>query len=264
MATTVPAFTGPRFYDEDIGPVQFEPFAADLVRRVPAGFGGDVLETACGTGIVTRRLRERLAPGARLVATDLAPGMLEHARGRQPGGGVEWQVADAQQLPFADGSFDLVVCGFGLMFLPDLAGGLREAHRVLRPGGRLLSNVWGAIEDNPHALVNAGVMEAMFPGDPQMKFGTPYALADVERLRALLAAAGFPSPAMETVRLPIAGDPRRIANGQIRGTPRSALITERGVPLERVIGEVARQLAAQGGDPYRGHAQAVVVDAQAA
>src|SRR5437870_8968818 len=138
---TVPAsFTGsvPAFYDRCLGPVLFEPYANDLVARLDVGDDQRVLELACGTGIVTRRLREALPESATLVATDLFDAMLVHARSVVPDAGIEWQQADAQDLPFADGSFDTVVCQFGLMFLPDKVRGFREARRVLRDGGSLI------------------------------------------------------------------------------------------------------------------------------
>ena len=128
MVAPSAGFTGPRHYDEALGPVQFDPFARALVERVPRGFRGPVLELACGTGIVTRRLRARIDPGARLVATDLAPAMIEYARSRDPAGAVEWREADAMRMPFEDATFDLVACGFGVMFFPDPAAGLREAR----------------------------------------------------------------------------------------------------------------------------------------
>ena len=258
-------FTGPSHYDEALGPVQFDPFARDLVQRVPQGFRGSVLELACGTCIVTRRLRARLDPAARLVATDLAKAMVDYARSRDAGGTVEWMEADAMRLPFEPQTFDLVVCGFGVMFFPDPAAGLREARRVAKPGARLLFNVWDEIERNPHALANAQVVEGLFPGDPQMKFRVPYSLADQQSLRALLVASGWRESRIEVRRIAIEGaDPRRLAEGQIRGTPRSALLAERGLALEDVIAKVAAALAAQGGDPYNGSAQAVVVEAEAA
>lgn len=224
-----------------------------------------MLEIACGTGLVTRRLRERVDPGLRVVATDLSAMMLGYAREKLgDGNGIEWQEADALALPFADRSFGAVVCGFGIMFVPDRQAMLREARRVLVAGGILLFNVWDRIEDNPHAAVNAAVLEAMFPGDAEMRFRTPYEMHDSGLLRRLLAGAGFRETLIETRRIAIEGaDPEAIAAGQIRGTPRSALLEKRGVPLDLVIEKVAHALAAAGGNPYSGYAQAIVVQARA-
>src|SRR5258708_18622650 len=93
-----------------MGPAQFEAFGADLVRRLPTQPPGDVLEIACGTGIVTRRLRERLDPAVRLVATDLSRAMLDYARAKLAKfPGIEWREADGAALPFADAAFGAVV-----------------------------------------------------------------------------------------------------------------------------------------------------------
>lgn len=257
-------FTGPAYYDDCIGPLWFDPFAADLVRRLPSRPPGDVLEIACGTGLVTRRLRERIDADMRVVATDLSTAMLDYARGKLGGKGIEWQEADALALPFEDHAFGAVVCGFGIMFVPDRQAMLKEARRVLAHGGTLLFNVWDRIEENPHAAVNAAVIEAMFPGDSEMRFRIPYDMHDTQDLRRLLSGAGFRETLIETKRIAIQGaDPKAIATGQIRGTPRSALLEKRGVSLDIVIAQVADALAAAGGNPYSGYGQAIVVQAQA-
>lgn len=256
-------FTGPQFYDECMGPVQFGPFAADLADRMPPGLHGKVLEIACGTGLLTRELRKRLLPSVELVATDLGPQMLAYAKEHVTASGITWAQADAQDLPFADGEFAAVVSGFGFMFPPDRRKAFGEARRVLAPGGLLLFNVWDRIEDNPHALANAQAVEAHFPDDADMKFRTPYELHDPALLRELLEQAGFRDIGIAKRRIAITdADPRRIATGQIRGTPRAALLVQRGVPLEAVIDDVADALARQGGDPYHGYAQALVVQAR--
>jgi len=259
------SFTGPQYYHDCMGPLWFEAFAADLVQRLPQQPPGDVLEIACGTGIVTGRLRERLSSSRRLVATDVSRPMLDFARARLDGRpGIEWREADASKLPFEDGKFGAVVCGFGIMFMPDRQVALREARRVLVDGGILLFNVWDRIEENLHALANATVLEAMFPGEPEMQFRLPYEMHDPGLLRRLLAGARFRQTRIETKRIPIKGaDPRSIATGQIRGTPRSGMIEKRGVSLDLVIDKVTAALTKAGGDPYRAHAQAVIVQAQA-
>jgi ubiquinone/menaquinone biosynthesis C-methylase UbiE len=116
------AFTGsiPANYDRYLGPVLFEPYAAELVSRLNVSEDACVLELACGTGIVTGRLFERLGPKAKLVATDLNDSMLQYAAAKLGSEtSVEWKEADATDLPFADRSFDAVVCQFGLMFFPE-------------------------------------------------------------------------------------------------------------------------------------------------
>ena len=265
MVSASASFTGPQYYNDCIGPVWFDAFAADLAQRLPQRPPGDVLEIACGTGLVTRRLRERLSPALRLTATDLSKTMLDYARAKLDGcKGIEWHEADALRLPFEDNRFGAVVCGFGIMFVPDRQAALREARRVLTDGGILLFNVWDRIEENPHALANAAVLEALFPHDPEMKFRVPYDMNDPSLLRRLLAGARFRETRIETKRIEIAGaDPRSIAIGQIRGTPRSALIEKRGVSLDLVIEKVTDALTRTGGDPYRGHAQGIIVQALA-
>ncbi|HXX85354.1 MAG TPA: methyltransferase domain-containing protein [Casimicrobiaceae bacterium] len=261
------SFSGsiPEYYDSCLGPAWFDAFAADLAQRLPSKPPGNVLEIACGTGLLTRRLRKRLDPSVRLVATDLSKAMLDYARGKLGGAnGIEWREADAVKLPFDDGEFGAVVCGFGIMFVPDKEAALGEARRVLKDGGILLFNVWDRIEENPHGAAYAEVIEGLFPGDEEMRFRIPYEMHDPALLRHLLAQAQFGDVLIEKKRLQLdSASARTIATGQIRGTPRSLLIEKRGVLLDEVVEKVTAALAKIGGrDPYRGPIQAVVVEAR--
>src|SRR5215218_7891494 len=138
MKDDAAGFTGsiPQHYDQGLGPMIFVDYAAEMAKRVGAGNPARVLETAAGTGIGTRRLRDVLPAGVRLTATDLNAPMLEIARSKfRPSEDVAFKPADAMALPFEDGSFDAVVCQFGVMFFPDKPGSYREVYRVLAPGG---------------------------------------------------------------------------------------------------------------------------------
>jgi len=267
MAAGNTSFMGamPGYYDRCIGPAYFEPFAAELAQRLPADSTRDVLEIACGTGLVTRRLRERMHPRAKLVATDLSAPMLDYARTKLAGvAGIEWREANAMKLPFDDGAFGAVACGFGIMFVPDKPAALREAGRVLADGGELHFTVWDGLEANPHAAASSEVVEGMRPGDPELRFRIPFEMNDPALLRNLLDGAGFIDVRLEAKRLPVASDSARtLAEGAIRGTPRSLMLEERGISLDEVIDKLAARLAQIGGAaPYRGHAQAVVVQAR--
>lgn len=267
MADVRASFSGsmPEYYDRCLGPAWLDAYARDLARRLAPKPPGDVLEIACGTGLVTRRLRERLDASVRLVATDLSSAMLDYARGKLGGSGdIEFREADAAELPFADGEFGAVVCAFGIMFVPDKRAALREAHRVMKDGGILLFSVWDRIEENPHAASTAQVVEGLFPGDEEMRFRMPYEMHDPAMLRGLLATTGFNEVRVETRQLPMEPvSARTLATGQVRGTPRSLLIEKRGVSLDDVIDKAAAALARIGGeDPYRGVAQALVVEAR--
>lgn len=255
----------PEYYDRCLGPAWFDAFAAELARRLPAGEAGDVLEIACGTGLATRRLRERLPPARKLVASDLSTAMLDYARGKLAAlQGVEWREADACNLPFGDAQFGAVVCAFGVMFVPDKVAAFKEVRRVLKPGGLFLFDVWDRIENVPAAAINARVLEEFFPGDAQVRFPAPYLMHDRKSLRELLRDTGFEEERIEDKTIPIALAARTIATGQIRGTPRCALIEQRGVALEAAIDKVTAALTQAGGaDPWRGTATAVFVQARA-
>jgi len=263
------AFTGsiPSYYDRCLGPAWFGKIAEDLARRVPADPGGDVLEIACGTGLATRTLRERLDPRRRFVATDLNQSMLDVAMPKMADlAGISWRTADFARLPFEDESFAAVVCSLGVMFVPDRKGAFAQARRVLAPGGLFLFNVWDRAEENPCVRTYAEVIEGMFPGDKEMHFRLPFEMHDEGLLRGLLDGAGFTVRRLEKVRLPIEGvSAREIATGQIRGTPRGALLAQRGVDFDTAIDKVTAALEKVGGEgaAFRSHCQVIVVEALA-
>ncbi|MEP6783918.1 MAG: class I SAM-dependent methyltransferase, partial [Acidobacteriota bacterium] len=181
------AFTGsiPKIYQTHLVPLLFEDYAADLVTRVAARAPKRVLEIAAGTGVVTRLMAAGLPPSVEIVATDLNPAMLEQATAITMPHGVDFQIADAMELPFPDQSFDLIVCQFGVMFFPDKGAAMGEMRRVLRPGGTLIFNVWDRIQDNEYADAIEAGLAAFFPTDPPRFLSrAPYGYFDGARIAA--------------------------------------------------------------------------------
>ena len=227
------AFVGsiPDFYDRGLGPVIFADYAQEMARRVAALAPRSVLETAAGTGIVTRALRDALPPETSLVATDLNPPMLAIAQGKaRPGEKLTFQTADAQALPFADNSFDVMVCQFGIMFYPDRAKGYREALRVLAPGGRYLFSVWDAHRYNGFARITDTLIRKTFPDNPPGFYAVPFSCAPVDPIKEALIDAGFTGISIEV--LPIdkrVDDLDLFTRGLIFGNPVLDQIKARGV-----------------------------------
>jgi len=253
----------PANYDKYLGPVLFEPYAVDLAARLPAGDGLRVLELACGTGIVTRRLRQALGETGTVVATDVSEPMVAYARDAVPEPGIEWQQADAQALAFADGSFDVVVCQFGFMFLPDKVQGFSEARRVLVPGGILLANIWCSLDENPVAGAIHATVTRLFPADPPRFMEIPYGYGDTERIRKDLADAGWENVQLETVRVqglgPSAAD---FATGFAVGSPLTHELVTRAADPEAVARALTDALIPLGGDqPFRPALAATVLTA---
>jgi ubiquinone/menaquinone biosynthesis C-methylase UbiE len=194
MAESDKVFAGsiPEIYERYFVPLIFEPYAADLARRLQGAKAERVLEIAAGTGVVTRAIAARLPSTARITATDLNEPMLNHAKTKLADPRVTWKVADAQTLPFDDQTFDAVVCQFGAMFFPDKVKAYKEARRMLKPGGRYFFNVWDRISDNEFADVVTQTLAEMFPSDPPLFMArTPHGHHDIARIRADLEAAGF-------------------------------------------------------------------------
>lgn len=266
MADHNAAFVGsiPQNYDRYLGPLLFHHYADDLAGRLAVKDGMRVLETACGTGILTERLARRLGNRGTLVATDLNEPMLRHAQGKGIGGAVEWRQADATALPFDDASFDAVVSQFGLMFYPDKARGVHEAWRVLRPGGRYLFNVWDVIARNPVTRITHETVASFFPVDPPQFYMVPFSLSDPGPVRAWLTAAGFTD--VETTAVEEVGTSASAAEaaiGLIDGNPIATAISERRPEiLEEVKAAVARNVAKELGDrPVRSPLRAWVYSA---
>ena len=234
----------PENYDRYLGPSFFEPFAKDLVARLDPKLHRNVLEIACGTGIVTRRLRDRLSGEAQLVATDLNPAMFALAQEKfDPKENVTSQEADAGALPFADASFDAVVCQFGVMFFPDKAAALGETWRVLRSGGVYLFNVWDSFEENPVARTAHETIASFFDRDPPSFYLTPFGFHDADLIRRLLQQAGFEEIEISTVKLPCrSSSAAQFAIGLVRGNPVAGAIEERGVSVDRVVEAVETKL----------------------
>ncbi len=190
----------PENYDHYMVPLIFEPFAVDLARRAASLSPGAVLETAAGTGVVTRAMAPKLSSGVRYIITDLNQPMLDYAASQQGlDSRLEWRQADALALPFENAAFDLVCCQFGAMFFPNRISGYREARRVLKPGGHFLFNVWDRIEENVFADDVTKALATMFPDDPPRFLArTPHGYYDKALIRAELEEAGFSDVVIET------------------------------------------------------------------
>lgn len=251
----------PENYDRYLGPALFEPFAKDITARLKGAQPKKILELACGTGILSRQLRDNLDPAVQIVATDLNPGMLAFAQAKfRADENVEWQEADAGGLSFPDKSFDAVVCQFGFMFVPDKESAMRESYRVLSSAGALLFNVWDAMEHNPIPRIAHETIASFFDHDAPNFYEVPFSFYDPGSIRGLLQKAGFNAIESSLVTLPCRSpSAAEFAIGLIRGNPVATAIQERGVKIDDVIAAVKQKITAHyGAAPVESTMQALV------
>ena len=256
----------PEHYDRGMGPVFFADFADLMARRVAKHAPKRVLETSAGTGIVTRRLRDLLSTGARLVATDLNPPMLEVARGKFAAGEqIKFQPADATDLPFPDQAFDAVVCQFGIMFFPDKAKSYREAYRVLRSGGHYLFSVWDAHRYNPAPALVHRLLGELFPDNPPQFYALPFSYRDIDPVREAMEEAGFREFRAAVHHIDkIVPDITAVARGLILGNPVAEQIRARGGDADRVVEQLHAALRREFGKPCRFPLQAIFFEGRRA
>jgi ubiquinone/menaquinone biosynthesis C-methylase UbiE len=268
MVATDKLFAGsiPEIYERFIVPLIFEPFALDLARRVADAAPRDVLETAAGTGVLTRAMGSRLPSATRIVATDLNQPMLDQAAKLQKSDRrIEWRQADALALPFPAESFDVVACQFGTMFFPDKVKGYKEARRVLRSGGHLIFNVWDRISENEFADIVTQALAEIFPHDPpRFMARIPHGYHDVEQIRRELNAAGFSDIAVDAVDAKgRASSPHDAAVAYCQGTPlRNEIEARDASRLEHATAQAAAALARRfGNGPIEGRIRAFAITA---
>jgi SAM-dependent methyltransferase len=254
----------PELYDSHLVALIFEPYAADLAKRVAARHPSRVLETAAGTGVVTRAMAAALPTQVEMIATDLNQPMLDRAAAIGAPRPVTWQQADATRLPFDDASFDIVVCQFGVMFFADKARAFSEARRVLRRGGALLFNVWDRIEENEFADTVTAALAGLFPTDPpRFMARTPHGYFDRQVISRDLAEAGFSAPPrFETIAARSRAASARVpAVAYCQGTPlRNEIEARSGGGVEKATSACATAIAERfGTGPVEGKIQAHVV-----
>lgn len=223
-------------------------FAKAVVAAAGLSDGDRVLDVACGTGIAARLAAAEVGPSGSVAGVDVNPAMLAIAAG-EDGEHIDWRQAPAEQIPWDDDSFDVVLCSQGLQFFQDKAGALGEMRRILDVDGRIALSTPGPTPPLFEAI-SAVLAEGVGP-EPSGFINTVFALHDPTEMRDLLETAGFSGIETETrkvaLRLP---SPAHFFWQYITGTPLAAIATkmdeEARAELERAVVERVEPLMDDG------------------
>lgn len=205
-------------YEGFMVPFRFRPWANELVDRVALQSGTRLLDIACGTGIVARVAAQRLQGSGMVVGIDLNPAMIEVAAraAADEGVSIDWHTGNAESLPFADESFDLVTIQQALQFFPNQPAALRECLRVLVPGGTLLVGIWSTLEKQG---IQQHYAEAIARVTGTASMHTPYGTVTDASLRDLFAGVGFSDIEIDEVTIDLTfDDPASFAAQMVEST----------------------------------------------
>lgn len=232
-------------YQRQKVPAIFAPMANATLNAVSIPTRADVLDVACGTGIVARAVAERIAEPSRIVGADLNSAMIEVARRETQMGPhrFEWIAAPAHSMPLDDASFDLAFCQQGLQFFPDKLSALKETRRVLHTGGRLVLTCWSAIP--PFFSTVAGILDRHLGQAAAKTAIDPFVWNDAELMRGLLVDAGFDgsAPSSLPVVRTMSAAPEAMLE-EILATPNEpALLAAGDATLNSIVTEILEGLA---------------------
>jgi SAM-dependent methyltransferase len=219
-------------YEEWFVPALFAPLAREVLDHTEIPVGARVLDVACGTGIVARTIARRMGPTGQVVGLDLSPAMLAAARGAAEVEelAIEVRQGNAEHLPFADGTFDLVLCQMGMQFIPDRPRAAAEMHRVLTLGGQVVISTWRGLDQNPFFAEYEQAVRRRFDS-PALE--TPFVLGDPLALAALLQDAGFTDVSIEPVMIEANyTEPDRFIELQVKASAAAIPELQRLAPAE--------------------------------
>ena len=176
-------------YEQRFVPALFQPWAERIACRAAIMPGHSVLDVACGTGVLACAARQLSGDSGAVTGLDINEQMLAVARRKSTC--IDWRQGDAEELPFADASFDAVISQFGFMFFEDKARALRQMWRVLRPNGKMVVGVCSAIDHSPGYAVLAELLQRLFGVEIADAFRAPFSCGDRHALRIICEAAGL-------------------------------------------------------------------------
>jgi ubiquinone/menaquinone biosynthesis C-methylase UbiE len=254
----------PQHYEQWLGPMFFEPYAIDISQRFDPSSVRFALEICCGTGRVTRHLREVIPAASKLVASDISEDMLVVAKEKLKSMDIDWRIIDARQLPFDDNSIDLVVCCFGYMFVPDKSKAFSEAYRILRPGGILLFNTWDKLELNAASYVYRKAVKKYLEDPLPQSYKLPFSMYNDIVIRKKLQQAGFSKITIERVdKVSVSQTAKEAAKGLTKGGSIYNEIMKRNPAwIDEITAAVEKELATKYGEaPMIAPMKAVVCQA---
>jgi len=182
----------PLAYDTHIVDIFLRDYSRRLVDVAAIKPGDRVLDVACGTGVLTRLVANKIGSAGQVVGFDLNAGMLARARASgETATAIEWRLGNATDMPFADATFDCVTCQHGLQFIPNKAAAVSEMHRVLADRGRIVVSVWRAIEHCPWQAAIADAVERNIGSEQAAQIRSAFSFGDADQLQQIIVAAGF-------------------------------------------------------------------------
>jgi SAM-dependent methyltransferase len=235
-------------FDELLVPTMFQPWSEDVVARAAIKPGDRALDLGCGTGPAALAAAARAGTSGRVVALDSQPAMLAIGKAKPNAGApIDWQTGDAQALTFPDHTFDVAVACHLLQHLPDPAKALSEIRRVLKKGGRFATTCWRHFDHCPaYGSLIRGMARESNVEPEKVHAAAGYRLGDENKLKTLLAGAGFTDIVLATVSRPT---PFPSADGFIaavsKGGPftRKSLESYESAARERIFQDVRDMLA---------------------
>ena len=239
-------------YEEFLVPTIFVPWAQQLLSKSVPQYGDNILDVACGTGIVARMAKARVGTAGRVVGVDLNTSMLDVAKTLDLHGAIEWLKADVGQMPLRDEVFDTAYCQQGLQFFPDKIGALREVLRLLRCGGKCSIVVAQSLSQNPLMRSQVTALEKHIDEAAAGSIRAVCGLSEGDEIQTLFEGAGFAEVNWDTIDLTLTCDDGRafITNG-IMSTPVAGIISNWS---EEARNTLVDEILSELGDYYNGRA----------